>query len=131
MSIPFKTFIHGKIVSLNTFTTVSEKREKLLWNLLNNTRVPSYTTLTSTSNPYFVNSRWNASMGDIFAWKCADITTTWAQAQTGGMGAYPIMPAGWFDVNTINAVRAISCPPGHRYPLVIIEKTLNSSFFLK
>lgn len=125
MAIPFKTFIHGKLVSLNTFTTVSEKREKLLGNLLNNTRTPSYTTLISTANPYFNNSRWNASMGDIFAWKCADITTG---SQLQWYGATPI---GTFNSDTVDAVHSISCPPGHRYPLVIIEKALNSSFFLK
>ncbi len=124
-SIPFKTFIHGKLISLNTFSTVSEKREKFLWNLLN-TRIPSYTTLTLPgSNPYFPNSTWNASMGDIFAWKCADIST-WTQLQW-----YWATPVGIFDNNTKTAVESISCPPGHRYPLVIIEKTLNSSFFLK
>jgi hypothetical protein len=73
-TIPFKTIIHGKIVSLNTFTTVSEKRNTLLTNLLW-TRTPNYSTLTSTSNSYFPNSTWNASMGDVFAWKCADTST--------------------------------------------------------
>lgn len=123
MSIPFKTFIHGKLVSLNTFTTVSEKREKLLQNLLN-TRYPNYYQI-ATWNTYFPNSRWNASMGDIFAWKCSDISTGW---QLQWYGATPI---GSFNADTVDAVHSISCPPWHRYPLVIIEKALNSSFFLK
>jgi len=80
MSIPFKTFIHGKLVSLNTFTTVSEKRDTLLRNLLDGNRIPSYTTLKTTNNPYFLNGIWNAGMGEVFAWKCAD-TSTGTQTQ--------------------------------------------------
>jgi len=124
ISIPFKTFIHGKLVSLNTFTTVSEKRDTLLRNLLA-TRNPTYNQLTTPSNSYFPNSKWNASMGDIFAWKCADISTG---TQTQWKWQTPI---GIFDATTVSAVENIACPPWHRYPLVIIEKTLTSSFFLK
>ena len=119
MSIPFKTFIHGKIVSLNTFTTVSEKREKFLQNLLN-TRYPNYYQI-ATWNTYFPNWRWNASMGDVFAWKCndRDINSIWEN------------PVWVFNTGTINAVIQTQCPVWQIYSLTIIEKTLNSSFFLK
>jgi hypothetical protein len=126
MTIPFKTIIHGKIVSLNTFGTVSEQRGKLLWNLLNTrTHTPSYSTLTTPgSNSYFPDWKWNASMGDVFTWKCADINSG-SQLQW-----YWATPIG-FDTNTNTAVEDIACPAGHTYPLMIIEKLLPSSFFLK
>lgn len=125
-NIPFKTFVHGRLVSLNTMTSVSIQREKQLAQVLQSPRVwPSYIELTTTANPYFINNRWNASMGDVFAWKCADISTG---GQVAWYGANPV----WlFDANTINAVRSIPCPPWHRYPLSIIEKSLPTSFFLK
>jgi hypothetical protein len=46
-TIPFKTFIHGKFISLNTFTTVSMPREKQISNLLS-TRFPTYQSIVRT-----------------------------------------------------------------------------------
>ncbi len=129
-SIPFKTFIHGKVASLNTLTSVSTQRIKHIENVLA-TRPPDmlYSQLSlSGNNAYFPGNTWNASMGDLFSWRCADTTQTGSQAQTGGFGAYPI---GTFDSDTITAVTSISCPLWHRYPLTIIEKNIPSNFFLK
>ncbi len=129
-SIPYKTFIHGKVASLNTLTNVSTQRIKHIENVLA-TRPPDmlYIQLTATgSNTYFPNNTWNASMWDLFAWRCADTTQTWSQSQTAWFGAYPV----WvFDTDTITAVKSISCPLGHRYPLTIVEKNIPSNFFLK
>ena len=129
-NIPFKTLVHGRLVSLNAMTAVSTRRNTHLEQLLQDPRTTTYSQLTDTaiSNPYFPNGKWNASMWDVFAWKCADITTTWAQAQTGGMWAHPL---GLFDWTTIAAVKSIPCPSWHRYPLSIIEKSLSTAFFIK
>jgi hypothetical protein len=119
-SIPFKTFIHGKLISLNTFTTVSAKREKLLEKLLQS-RWHTFGMLKNTPNEYFINNQWSASMGDIFSWRCDD-------TNNNGVWALPI---GTFTVSTINAITQTPCPPGHRYPLAIIEKKLPTLFFRK
>ena len=85
-SIPFKTFIHGKIAALNTLTNVSTQRIKHIENVLLN-RAPDmlYSQLIATgTNPYFPTNTWNASMGDLFSWRCADTTQTGSQSQTAG-----------------------------------------------
>jgi hypothetical protein len=131
-SIPFKTFIHGKFTSLNTFTTVSAQREKLLRTLID-TRNPSYDDISTNQYlwKFFSTNKWNAGMWEIFARRCADTTITWSNGQTGWMGAYPIMPANGFDTSTINSIRSIQCPAWHRYPLMIIEKNIPTLFFNK
>lgn len=125
-TIPFKTIIHGKLVSLNTFTTASDKRILQLQSTLSNRpRSPSIATLLITPNTYFPNGQWTPSIGDVFSWKCADISTWW-QIQW-----YWSNPIGSFDAVTVETIRASACPPGHRYPLMLIEKLLPTSFFTK
>jgi len=131
-SIPFKTFIHGKLTSLNTFTTVSEKRITLLRNLMSN-RIPTLNTLSDNTYlwSFFSTNTWNAGMGGIFARRCADTPRTGAQAQTQDMGAYPVMPNGGFDTDTINAIQSIQCPADQSSSLIIIEKNIPTMFFNK
>lgn len=70
--VPYKTFIQGRLVSLNTLTSVSAQRIKHLFSLLSN-RTPDYNTLSAIGmNRYFPNNTWNASMGDLFSWSCSD-----------------------------------------------------------
>jgi hypothetical protein len=101
-------------------------REKQISNLLS-TRFPTYQSIVRTwENPYFWDDyTWNATIGDTFSWECSNITT-WEE--TLWFGRTPI----WiFSEGTIAAVRSIPCPPWHLYPLIIIEKSLPTSFFLK
>lgn len=129
-TIPFKTFVHGKLSSLNTFTTVSSQRIKLLTNLMA-TRATTYNDFVANSLlwSYFEDGQWNASMENLFNWKCA--TTTIPLIQTWGMGALPI-GSGPFTQTTLDAVRSISCPTASEwYPLVIIEKNIPTQFFVK
>lgn len=125
-TIPFKTYIHGKLAALNTMTSVSSQRASHLINLLSN-REPNYATLAASGwNSYFTDNTWTASLWDVFSWHCDD-TNTWAVEGLNN-GAWA-RPQGVFDQNTIDAVVATNCPIWHRFPLVITDKRIPSAFF--
>ncbi len=122
-TIPIKTYIHGKIISLNTLTSVSGQRDKhlsaLLWD-----RNPSYGSLIDTPNFYYPENVWNASLGDLFSWQCSDT------ANDGAGGGTALGIEDWlFSSDTIETIESIDCPVGHRYPLMIIDKQIPSLFF--
>jgi hypothetical protein len=123
-TIPFKTFIHGKLSSLNTLTTVSDKRMTQLKTLLNTEgRVwPNYSSL-SGANSYFGLGR-TPSLWHVFSWRCYT-EGTWA------LLGFWIPPIGSFEESTVDAVKSITCPQGHEYPLMIIERDIPTSFFNK
>lgn len=118
-TIPFKTYLHWKLISLNTMTTVSIPRERHLSSLLVQ-RMPAYSELATQANPYFPDNRWNASLWSVFSWQCDD------SVEGEGAGA---APQGTFTPATVTAVTSINCPIGHRFPLIITEKNIPSSFF--
>ncbi len=106
-SIPFRTYIHGRVASLNTFTSVSTQR---VWFL--QTKIPERSTLQGSQYgetfPWWV---WSPSMEEIFSFGCTD----------AGSGS---ILSGFTDSSTISAVQSISCPVGHQYPLMIVEKNI-------
>ena len=121
-TIPFKTYIHGKLAALNTMTSVSDQRASHLIKLLG-TRNPDYGSLAESGwNNYFVNNTWTASLGDVFSWQCDD-TNTWS---VNGAGA---QPQGSFNPDTVDAVVQTNCAVWHRFPLVITDKSIPSVFF--
>lgn len=101
-------------------TAVSEQRERQLINLLSN-RSPNYEALRNGDNKWFVDDKWNASMGSLFSWQCDDKNST-----DQGQGA---TPKGEFNEDTVKAVTSMNCAIGHRYPLMIIEKNIPSILF--
>ena len=118
-TIPFKTYIHGRVASLNTMTTVSEKRESHLASLLEN-RNPNYNTLIEQWNKWYNNDKWDASLWSLFSWQCKD-----TDGASGGWGT----PKWEFDAETVEIVVGTNCAIGHRYPLMIIERNIPSLFF--
>lgn len=137
-TIPFKTFIHGKLVSLNTFTAVSEKRIQHLQDLMND-RTPNYEYFTHNEDLglYFRDKVRSAGMGDIFAWWCSDtlvwwtiIINNWVSTTTWWISVWA-EPLWEFNDDTRKAVTSIQCPIWHRYPLMIIEKNIPTLFFNK
>ena len=118
-TIPFKTYIHGRVASLNTMTAVSEKRESHLASLLEN-RNPNYNTLIEQWNKWYNNDKWDASLWSLFSWQCKD-----TDGSSGGWGT----PKWEFDAETVEIVVGTNCAIGHRYPLMIIERNIPSLFF--
>lgn len=112
-SIPFRTYIHGRIASLNTFTNVSSKRQSYLVSKLWSTWSELWWSgsVIGQPNTTFPSSTWSPSMEEIFSFVCTDD------------GSWFIL-SGFTDTDTITAVQSISCPLGHVYPLMVVEKNI-------
>lgn len=131
-TIPFKTYVHGKLSSLNPMTVVSELRENQIKFLLasSTTRSYTYTDLTQDDNKFFEEEKRDASLSSIFSWHCESIQQDdpWDTEWTGALAYVAASPKGFTDSNITGAVMSIPCS-SNNYPLTIIDKNIPSFFF--
>lgn len=69
-TIPLKTYLHGKLISLNTFDTTSLQREKYLQSHIQHyDKFKAYPDEAPEIAPYYPNG-WDPSLTTLFTWRC-------------------------------------------------------------
>lgn len=69
-TIPLKTYLHGKLISLNTFDTTSLQREKYLQSHIQHyNKFKALPHEDSEIAPYYPNG-WDPSLTTLFTWRC-------------------------------------------------------------